>query len=188
MNPYIERIGFAVAGMTTPLKLQRSGTYVAHGGEKLIIDPGKDAGLQQFVNDLTEYVIQNRKDISKSRAPLVKDFIYETVRYTENKKEIYARGGGTAELGSFYQCRIAVCRAMAALNHVGLASQGKDNYMVTGHVAGGNHAWVEYFDTNTGQRMVSDATNGWILPANEAYQFYGGHVLDIKKLQFVTPQ
>jgi len=188
MNPYIERIGFAVAGMTTPIRLQGSGTYVAHGGEKLIIDPGKDAGLQQFVNDLTEYVIQNRKDISKSRAPLVKDFIYETVRYTENKKEIYARGGGTAELGSFYQCRIAVCREMAALNHVGLASQGKDNYMVTGHVAGGNHAWVEYFDTNTGQRMVSDATNGWILPANEAYQFYGGHVLDIKKLQFVTPQ
>ncbi len=169
------------------------GRYVSSGGDQSILIDPNDPYLQRFINDLDQYVRANRYDNTVSRPKLVEDFVGQRIRYSSQAQQsIYEQRGGTAYLGDFYNCQTGVCREMAALNHVGLASQGKESEMIVGNIRDGRHAWTEFTDTVTGRPMVADTAyirpwNGsGVVPRDVAYQRYGG-VSDIQRYVFAHP-
>lgn len=179
------------------------GTYVASGGQRLIINPERDPALQKYLAEVEDYMQTARTSRAISRAPLVTEYVHETIRYGGKpyypelepvRQAIYEQGRGTAWLGQFAQCRLGVCREQAALTHVALAQVGKESEIVVGNVGAfrgaqnqGRHAWVEFVDTVTGKRMVADATRGWVRTVEEAYQHYRG-VSDLIRQIFVRPR
>ncbi len=182
------------------------GTYKAGGGDRLIIDPKNDVGLQNFLQKAEQYVDTKRMlDPSISRADLLNELVNQSLRYatpgelansaTILREELYS--GGVAKLGDFLDCRSGVCREYAAVLHVALADSGKPNYMTTGTLTGMDgevlkkpekHAWIEYIDTITGEWMVADPTNGFVLPRSQAYAQEYLEVTDISQYIYVWPQ
>jgi len=184
------------------------GTYKSLGGQKLVIDPQKDASLRRYLNNTRNYLIENRTDDSISRVNLLNEYVNSSLRYafpdrgdyygpTILREDIYSQGS-PAYLGQFIDNKTGVCREYAACLHVALADSGKPNYMTIGDVdsvmgvsanqEGGRHAWVEYIDSRTGEWMVADPTNGHVLPRDEAYKTIYVNVQNVEHQVFVWPE
>ena len=176
--------------------------YISGGGtQRLIIDPINDQYLNDYLMKSKSYINTQRTSLGMSRVPLAQKFVTQTfpgysgANVPENiiqqtmatQQSIYQQGGGVANLGDFINCQAGVCREQALILHNVLANSGKSSEVVTGYLGvGGKHAWVEFIDSVTGQRMVADSVWDFVLPVEEAYQTYGG-VLNILRQVFVKP-
>lgn len=176
--------------------------YVSGGGiQKVIIDPIKDPYLAQYLDEAQLFINTQRTSRGVSRVPLAQQFVTETFPgYSGSnvprdlieetmaiQQQIYRERGGTAYLGEFINCQAGVCREQSLTLHTVLARAGKESEVVTGYLgSGGKHAWVEFIDSITGQRMVADSVWDFVLPVEEAYQIYGG-VSNTTSQVFITP-
>ncbi|MCX6794196.1 MAG: hypothetical protein NTY06_03790 [Candidatus Gottesmanbacteria bacterium] len=176
--------------------------YVSGGGsQRVIIDPTNDTSLRNYLDEAQEYISANRINTRTSRIPLAQKFVTESNPFysganvpesviqetIEIQQSMYQQGNGIVNLGDFINCQRGVCREQALTLHTVLANEGKVTEVVTGYLgSGGKHAWVEFIDSVTGQRMVADPVWDFVLPVDQAYQTYGG-VSNATRQVFVTP-
>jgi len=165
--------------------------YQAKHGSRVIINPAKDPALQAFMRQVHSYVANTRSSLSQSRVPLVEHFVnrWVAIKDVRARQKIYQQNQGSVLLGEFAKQHTGVCRECALLTHAGLAAVGKPSRVVTANIKGGSsrHAWVEVTDSRSNQIMVVDSTWGFVLPAEQAYQRYGG-VKDKIERVFLVPQ
>ncbi len=175
------------------------GTYQSLGGQKLLIKPASDPSLQYYLQGARLYLGENRLSQSVSRVDLLNEYVHNSTKYAypgsdQIRNNIYL--DGKAMLGDFTDAKTGVCREFAACLHVALADNGKESYMTIGDInlganpgsnQGGRHAWVEYIDSKTGQWMVADPTQGFVMNRDQAYSQKYITVENVKREVFVWP-